>query len=314
MKSMLTLTAAVHPGRCSPLGACRRLAALCSPLWGTTELRAVGQRRLALTAVGTERSTATQNIVPLLFYLALTLSKVDPSKYAVRVGNSSRLRGGRGVSRGAENVLRTEESALEKQVSMRSWGQLFPTLQRFWCLGDNCRLSECCPESVHQPAFTPSPHPPTHRHAHTAAANPSRSWTRLSGFHLPLIPCCYPVGMKLCNTWVLSCQHHLQILACRGADRSVWGDADECVCVLLFTAFVNSPQKLLRFIQWLFFPWQCAWNMLQCILHGTEQCLLCFGMKCCLVVLVQWWETNLKSPSEVPASCICLTFLIMIHA
>lgn len=163
MRSTLTLTAAMHPGRCSPLGACRRLAALCSPLWGTTELWAVGQRRLALTAVGTERSTAAQNIVPLRFYRAFTLPKVDPGKYAVRVGNSSRLRGGRGVSRGAENVLRTEESALEKQVSMRSWGQLFPTLRRFWCLGDNCRLSECCPESVHQPAFTPSPpHTDTH--------------------------------------------------------------------------------------------------------------------------------------------------------
>lgn len=41
-----------------------------------------------------------------------------------------------------------------------------------------------------------------------------------SVIQLPFIPYGYPGGMKLCNIWVLSCQHQLQILACRGADRS----------------------------------------------------------------------------------------------
>lgn len=120
----------------------------------------------------------------------------------------------------------------------------------------------CASTSLH-------PSPPTHRHAHTAAANPSRSRTRLCGFHLPLIPCCYPVGMRLCNTWVLSCQHHLQILACRGADESVWGEADEYVRVF----FYYSQSLLIR----LRIPsdsvvvslWQCARNMLQCTMHTT---------------------------------------------
>lgn len=40
------------------------------------------------------------------------------------------------------------------------------------------------------------------------------------GSNLPVSPYGYPAGMKLCNTWVLSCQHQLQILALRGADRS----------------------------------------------------------------------------------------------
>lgn len=74
------------------------------------------------------------------------------------------------------------------------------------------------------------------------------------GINLPLVPSCYPVGMKLCNTWVLSCQHQLQILARRGADRSVRGDAARLLLSsvevllkltsgFLFAALMDSPQK-----------------------------------------------------------------------
>lgn len=147
MKSMLTLTAEVHLGRCSPSGACSPSAALRSPLRG--DYRALGCRTEAarVDCGWYWAKYGGTNIVRLAFFFflrRLTRPKVHLCKYAVRVGDSSRLRGRRGVSRGAENVLRIEESTLEKQVSIWSWGQLFPTLQRFWCLGDNwgCRLSE----------------------------------------------------------------------------------------------------------------------------------------------------------------------------
>lgn len=75
-------------------------------------------------------------------------------------------------------------------------GQLFPMLERFWCSGDNwLRLCSDVP-----------------------GARPRAM------IQLPFIPCGYPAGMKLCNIWVLSCQHQLQILACREADRSEFGE------------------------------------------------------------------------------------------
>lgn len=61
MRRVLTLTAEVHLGRCSPPAADSRSAALRSPPRRTTELRVGGaRRRLAVSAVGTERSTAAQ--------------------------------------------------------------------------------------------------------------------------------------------------------------------------------------------------------------------------------------------------------------
>lgn len=64
---------------------------------------------------------------PSAFRRGLTfLQKLTLRKYAVRVGDSSRLRSWRGVSRGAENVLRTEESTLEKQVSFGAGDSYFP--------------------------------------------------------------------------------------------------------------------------------------------------------------------------------------------
>ena len=53
-----------------------------------------------------------------------------------------------------------------------------------------------------------------------AGAAPGAGRRRTPGFRLPVILRGYPAGMKLCNTWVLSCQHQLQILAWREADRS----------------------------------------------------------------------------------------------
>lgn len=271
MKSMLTLTAAVHPGRCSPLGACRRFAALSSPLWGTTELWAVGQRRLALTAVGTERSTAAQNIVALRFYRALTLSKVDPRKYAVRVGNSARLRSGRGVSRGAENVLRTEESTLEKQVSMRSWGQLFPTLQRFWCLGDNWAADFLSVVHMHKPAFTRSLHTDTHTHTPLLLTPPGAgpgcaAFTCLSFLVVILLAWSYAtLGCCLVNIIF----KYLLAEEQTGQFEAMLMSVCVYVCVLLFAASVTSPQNLLRFIQWLFLCGNVrgtCWSA-QCILH-----------------------------------------------
>lgn len=49
-----------------------------------------------------------------------------------------------------------------------------------------------------------------------------------------LIPCGYPaVGSKLCKSWVLSCQHQLQILARGGADGSEYGDVVHPHLILL---------------------------------------------------------------------------------
>lgn len=90
----------------------------------TTELRVAGRRQLTVTAVGTEQvrrhthtDTHTQRLCAVFFLGALTAPKVDLCKNAVRIGNSSRLRGRRGLSRGAQNLLRAEESTAEKQVS-----------------------------------------------------------------------------------------------------------------------------------------------------------------------------------------------------
>lgn len=68
MRRVLTLTAEVHLGRCSPPAAGSRSAALRSPPRKTTQLRVGGApRRLAVTAFGTERSTAAHNVRTLFF-------------------------------------------------------------------------------------------------------------------------------------------------------------------------------------------------------------------------------------------------------
>lgn len=130
--------------------------------------------------------------------------EVDLRRYAVRIGDSSRLRGWGGVSRGAEDVLRTEESTLEKQVSCEAEDSYFPRCGAFgvWviiglhifqvlsrvracaCL----HRRPCCPPSVEL-----------------------LSLERLLAVILLA---------SLCNAWVLSCQHQLQILACGAAHRS----------------------------------------------------------------------------------------------
>lgn len=137
--------------------------------------------------------------------------KVSFCKNAVRIGNSSRLRGRGGLSRGAQNLLRTEESTSEKQVSCEAEDSYFPSCGAFWCLGDNWaadfmsvvqRVSAACIRAI-----------------------PGRLGSSCLPFLVIIL-----LDMKLCNVWVLSCQHQLQILASRGADRSVWGDADHfCV-------------------------------------------------------------------------------------
>lgn len=107
-------------------------------------------------------------------------SEVDLRKYAVRVGDSSRLRGWRGVSRGAENVLRTEESTLEKQVSFGASDSYFPGWGAFW--GDN--------QGAHFPSVVPGP---CVSPVSSAAAELFWSWflERLLG------PRCYPVGIMM---------------------------------------------------------------------------------------------------------------------
>lgn len=129
----LTLTAEVHLGSGSFTGAGQPSAALSSWLSGTTELRGADGGGSLWQRVGAERSTAAQ-ISSVCFSGRFNLffpPEVDLRKYAVRVGDSSRLRGRRGVSRGAENVLRIEESTLEKQVSFGAEDSYFPTLGRF---------------------------------------------------------------------------------------------------------------------------------------------------------------------------------------
>lgn len=186
-----------------PPAARRRRCARCC---GGLQSSGPGQRRLALTAVGTERSTAAQISSGFFFFFTgLTLPKVDICKYAVRIGNSSRLRGWRGVPRGAENVLRTEESTLEKQVSCGAEDSYFPR-----CSGFGVQVIIRL-----QTSGVLSGVPACVRLLH------GWCWSSGVGFNSPLIPYVYPAGMKLCNTWVLSCQHQLQILARREADRSL---------------------------------------------------------------------------------------------
>lgn len=126
IRCSLTLTAEVHLGSSSFPGVGQPSAALCSWLSGTTELRGSDGGGSLWQRVGAERSTAAQ-ISSVCFSGRFNLSsEVDLRKYAVRVGDSSRLRGWRGVSRGTENVLWIEESTLEKQVSFGAEDSYFP--------------------------------------------------------------------------------------------------------------------------------------------------------------------------------------------
>lgn len=75
------------------------------------------QRSVLSKYGGTRTQTHTHRLCAVFFLGALTAPKVDLCKNAVRIGNSSRLRGRRGLSRGAQNLLRAEESTAEKQVS-----------------------------------------------------------------------------------------------------------------------------------------------------------------------------------------------------
>lgn len=72
-----------------------------------------------------------------------------------------------------------------------------------------CTFSKCCPESVRVPVSS-------------AAADLFWSWSLWSGSSsLAAI-----LLASLCNAWVLSCQHQLQILACGTAHWSVRGADD----------------------------------------------------------------------------------------
>lgn len=120
---------------------------------------------------------------PSAFRGGLTFfSEVDLRNNAVRIGDSSRLRGWRRLSRGAENVLRTEESTLEKQVSYKDEDSYFPRCGAFGVrviIGLHI-FCKCCPESVR--VRVPS----------AAAADPL---LQLVPVRWLLVPGCYPLGI-----------------------------------------------------------------------------------------------------------------------
>lgn len=121
----------MHLGSSSFPGVAQPSAVQCSWWSGTTELLGSDGGGSLWQRVGAERSTAAQ-ISSVCFSGRFNLSsEVVLRKYAVRVGDSSRLRGWGGVSRGAENVLRTEESTLEKQVSFGGEDSYFPRFGAF---------------------------------------------------------------------------------------------------------------------------------------------------------------------------------------
>lgn len=229
IRRRLTLTAEVHLGSCSLPGVGQPPAALCSRLSGTTELRGSDRGGSLWQRVGAQRSTAAQRS-SVCFSQRLNLSpEVDLRKYAVRVGDSSRLRGWRGVSRGAENVLRTEESALEKQVSFAAEDSYFPRCGAFGGRQWLCAFSKCCPGSVRV-------------RVPCAAADLLCSWPRWSGSSsLALF-----LLASLCNAWVLSCQHQLQILACGTAHWSVRGAADARVSYKIPLFFLHLQHVALQ--------------------------------------------------------------------
>lgn len=178
----------MHLGSSSFPGVGQPSTALCSWLCGTTELRGSDGVGSLWQRVGAERSTAAQ-ISSVCFSGRFNLSsEVDLRKYAVRVGDSSWLRGWRGVSRGAENVLRTEESTLEKQVSFGAENSYSPRCSAFWCLGDNW--------GAHFPSVAPSP---------CVSLSP------------PLLPLSFS-GAGPCEVAprpsLLSCWHHCATLGC----------------------------------------------------------------------------------------------------
>lgn len=112
----MTLTAAVHVGHCillAPDSAGSRLAAPRSGLHSsgcrTDVVRGVSASQGRRT---TPRKAVFTSSPPI---------KVDTFKYAVRIRNSSRLRWWRRLTRGAKNILRAKESALEMQVSIVIW-------------------------------------------------------------------------------------------------------------------------------------------------------------------------------------------------